>query len=153
MKQKFSSSTLRILAIAAVVVVGVGGFFAGVAYQKGKQPSTAATGATLSQRDSFGGQFSGQRPTRGQVTAVSGSSVTLTNERTGSTEQFAITSSTTITNNGQAASASDITAGETVMVIADSSSSSNAAQIIINPTFGSMQGGAGGEMSAPAQTN
>ena len=131
--------------VVFVVVAGVA-FYAGVQYQKGHAKSIASAAANGQPGDGFGGlgggrRFGGgQRPTLGQVTSVSSSSITVQNSRSGSNSTFAITGGTTIINNGQTASASDIKSGDTVAVIANSSDSSQAARILINPSFGSGAG-------------
>lgn len=94
---------------------------------------------------SFGG---GSRADRvvGQVTAVSSSSITVQTQSSSSTT-LAITSSTAISNNGQTATTSDIQVGATVFITENSSNTSQASRILINPSFG------GGQMSpSGAQT-
>jgi len=134
-----------IVIVVAVLILSGLSFYGGIKYQKAHQPKTTAS--TVGQGSSFGGQsvpiggpggggFSGQRPTFGSVTAVSSSSITVNDQMSNSSKTFSITSTTTITDNGQTVTTSDISVGATVAVIADSSSSSQASRILVNPSFG-----------------
>jgi len=145
--------------IIAIFVVGGLGFYSGVKYQKEHQ-ITATSNLSQSQ---FGGsaggfgsggrRFSGQRPTFGQTTAISSSSITVATN-SGSSMTFAITSSTVITDNGQKTSASNITVGETVAVIANSSNTDQASRILVNPSFGGYgPSSSSNNTTAPAITN
>jgi len=135
-----------LLVAAAVVLVGVG-FFAGMQYQKGKTPTVAAskTASTSSNGSSgasgYGGGFRRGDRAFGTVTAVSSSSITIQNSRTGSADTYTLTSSTTVTDSGQSSSISAIQTGDTVMVTLDSSNTQDVTAIMLNPSFG---GGAGG---------
>src|SRR5580698_8516692 len=78
------------LAILGVIILMALSFYGGTAYQKSKQPKTSTTASTTSgttQARGFGGggrRFGGgQRPTFGQVTAVSPASITVQNSNTG----------------------------------------------------------------------
>lgn len=150
----WKSNNLPVILAAVVVLSLLIGFFGGIAYQKGKK--TTATTA-ISNTNGFGGQSGfggGQGGFRrgggaiGQVTAVSDSSITVSNQRTGSDQTFKITSSTTISNNGSAASASDIQTGDTVLIRTSTSDTSTATSILINPSFGG-PGGFGGQSQTP----
>jgi len=135
-----------IMIVAAALIISVLSFYGGIKYQKAHQPKTAASAAAASQGSPFGqggpggglggGGFSGQRPTFGSVTAVNASSITVNDQTSGSSKTFSITSATTITDNIQTVTTSDISVGATVAVIADSSSSSQASRILVNPSFG-----------------
>lgn len=65
----------------------------------------------------------------GTVTAISESSISIEDQRQGTVVTYAITSDTSITDSGTAAAISDITDGDTVMVVPDSDDSSTAAAI------------------------
>ena len=132
------------LVVVALVIIGLS-FYAGVAYQKGKHPGTAAAGRTAG---GFARRFGGQRPDIGQVTAISPTSITVQNSRTGASSTLSITSSTQITDNGQTVTVSDIQSSDTVAVIASTSDSSQAARILVNPSFG----GGSGSSTAPTTT-
>jgi hypothetical protein len=139
-----------VLAIIVVVVLMGLSFYGGVAYQKGKQPksvSTTASGAAGSSgfAGRGGGRFGGQRPTIGSVTAISGTSITVQDSNSGTSTTLAISSSTQITDNGQAVAASDIQTGDTVLVSASTTDKTQAARILVNPSFG---GGGGGASSS-----
>jgi len=148
------SNKSAMLAVAGIVLLGVG-FFGGMAYQKDhgtKATATTAPGTTGQGRGfggaGTGGRFSGARPTFGQVTAISDTSITVAGQNSINTT-LAITSSTTITNSGQTVAASTITVGETVAVIASTSDSTQAARILVNPSFGGGGGGAAPSGSTP----
>lgn len=144
-----------LIGIAAVVTVttGVLGFVGGVQFQKGNASSSvAAERDGFSRRQGMGGMDM-RNGSFGEVTAVSDSSITIAvrNFRQGSssegdtTKTYTINSSTKITVDGRAGSVSDIAAGDTVMIEADSSDSSIAASIRVG-----MGGGPSGQMqSAP----
>ncbi len=138
-KTRQGSSMKPILMIVVVLVIAGLSFFGGVQYQKGHQKTTASSNSGQSGYTggfgSGGGRFGGQRPTRGQVTAVSPTSITVQNQ-SGTSTTLAITSSTTITDNGQTVTTTDISVGETVAVIANSSDSTQASRILVNPSFG-----------------
>ncbi|HUD06176.1 MAG TPA: DUF5666 domain-containing protein [Candidatus Saccharimonadales bacterium] len=132
-----------VLVVAGLVIVGLS-FYGGVRYEKGHLPKVTASSTSQDRSGSFGGGFGGrsggQRPTFGQVTAVSSSSITVNDQQTGSGTTFSITSGTTITDNGQTTTASDIAVGDTVAIAADSSNTSQASQIIVNPSYGGYGG-------------
>jgi hypothetical protein len=99
----------------------------------------------------YGGRFSsnGERPVIGQVENISSTSITVQNAQTNVASTFSITSSTLISDDGQAVSASDIQTGDTVLVTASSSSSSTASRIIVDPSYGSGFSGSNGSTSIP----
>jgi hypothetical protein len=137
-----------VLAAAVVVVLMALSFYGGTAYQKSKQPkSTVATSGSSAAAGGFGGRgggrFGGQRPTIGQVTAISSTSITVQNTNTNASTTLAITSSTQITDSGQTVTASDIQTGDTVLVSASTTDKTQAARILVNPSFGGGGGGSG----------
>lgn len=129
-----------IAAVCAALVVGlIGGFVGGM--QVGKSSGTVADGT-----GAFGGQSQQGGPggmmrrmgAFGTVTAVSSSSITIQDQMQGVTTTYAITSSTTVTDNGSSASVDDIKVDDTVMIQTDSSSSSDGAtatSIMLNPSM------------------
>ena len=140
------------LVLVLLVIFAGAGFYGGVSYEKSndtKSPSAsnAAYSSYSGSGGGYGGRFSGgQRPTVGSVTAISPSSISIQDSRTGSTVTLSITSSTTITDSGQTVTTSDIQAGDTVVVVASSSNSTQASRILVNPSYG------GGNNSAPSGT-
>lgn len=135
--------------VGAVVLVGVG-FLSGMQYQKGKTPTTSVSQTANSQSSSNGsggpgGYGGGSRGDRafGTVSAVSSSSITIQG-RTGTSTTYNITSSTTVTNDGQSSSVSDIQTGDTVIMTLDSSNTQNVTAIMLNPSFGGGGGYGGG---------
>jgi hypothetical protein len=142
---KPAANNKTIVVIALVIIALAGGFVGGMQYQKGKG-GTAALAAT-SQPGAMGqmgqGGFS-RGGTLGAVTAVSSSSISVKSERTSETKTYSITSSTVISDNGSATTYNDIAVGDTVLVMAGSSTSTTATTIRINPAMG-------GGMGAPGQ--
>lgn len=154
-KSHGSSSVTKPVAmlIAAVLLAGLS-FYGGIQYQKGHQSATSTTAASSGSQSTTGGQAGGrfrggQRPTFGSVTAISPTSITVDSE-SGTSTTFSITSSTTITDSGQTTTTtSDISTGDTVAVIASTSNSTQAARILVNPSFG----GGGGNAPTSTQDN
>lgn len=143
--------------IVVIVLMGTS-FYGGIAYQKSHQSkvttSTASSGFSGRGGGLDGrGRFGGQRPTIGQVTAVSPSSITVQNSSSGSSTTLGITSNTQISDNGQTVTASDITVGETVLVAASSTDKTQASRILVNPNFGSAGGGNGQTDSSDSPPN
>jgi hypothetical protein len=140
-----------IIGLVVLILMGLS-FYGGIAYQKGHQPKAVAAGAGGAAGDTArsggfggGGRFNGQRPTSGLVTAVSASSITVTDSTSGAATTLAITSSTQISDNGQTVAASDIQVGDTVLIVASTTDKTQAARILVNPSFGG--GGGGGQAS------
>ena len=152
-------SKLFLIIFSLLVLCGLS-FYGGTSYQKDHTPKTV-TAATASANGfsgqagssgGFGRRFGGQRPASGQVTAISSSSITLQDSNTSSSQTFAITSSTTITDNGQSVTTSDIQTGDTVFVIANSSSAATASRIIVNPSSNFGGGSQQSQDSGPPPT-
>jgi hypothetical protein len=136
-----------LLAVVVLVIVAATGFFSGVAYESGHAKSAAAsTNSRTDRAGAFGGGrggysgYDGQRPTFGSVTAVSSSSISVQGQGSSTTTTFSITSSTNITDNGSAVAASDIKVGDTVIIRASTTSTSQAGTIQVNPNFGGDEG-------------
>lgn len=140
-----------IMAVVVLVLCGVS-FGLGMNFQKGKQTTIPTANANDNGQfpsqgggpGGFGGQGgsrNGQRPNIGTVTAISSDSITVQDSRSNSNQTFKITSNTTVQDNGSTASVSDIKTGDTVLITTDSSDTSTAAQITLNPSFGPPSGG------------
>src|SRR5882724_10041792 len=117
---------------AAIVLCGLS-FWGGTAYQKHHDKTTLSASSSAS-GNSFGGGAGGttrRMGTLGQVTAVSGTSITITNQRTGTSSTYAISSTTAISDNGQTATASDIQTGDTVIITTASGSITAATRILV----------------------
>ena len=140
---------------AAVVILSCFiGFIGGVNYQKHHSntitPTTASTtGGFSGQSGGFGGRRGGGF---GQVTTVTASSISVANQRTGTTKTYTVNSSTTITNSGQVAALSDIQTGDTVIITVSSTDSTLATAIVVNPSFGEAPSAATNN-SATTQSN
>lgn len=147
-----SLSSKTVVAVIVVVVLCGLSFLAGSAYgkhhAKSASPSTAAFGGGFG---GGGGGYGGAARNGGgfgQVTAVSSTSITVQNPRSGTSTTYTITSSTTITDNGQTVSASSIQTGATVIIRVASSGSKTATSILVNPSYGGGGGGASSSGSA-----
>lgn len=136
--------TTRSIGLVVVVLILCGlSFYGGISYQKHHVKASAVS--STASRTGLGGGFGGTRRSGGfgQVTAVSSTSITLTNQRTNASTTYSITSTTTITDNGQAVTTSDIQTGDTVLVTTSASSSTTATSILVNPSFGGGNQGTG----------
>ena len=131
------------LVVVCVLLLAGGSFVAGMQYQKSKRPA-AATMRTASSQRKYGSPDSGQgglggfrRGDRafGTVSSVSSSSITIQTRR-GGTSTYTITGSTTVTNDGQSASVSDIQNGDIAILTLDSSNTQDVSSILLNPGFG-----------------
>jgi hypothetical protein len=129
-----------ILIIAAVAIIG---FLGGIAYQKSHTNSANTPVAGLAH-----GGFSRYGGGIGTVSSVSATSISVL-DRTGATKTYAITSTTTISNNGQTVAASSIQTGDRVLIIPSSTGGSTASRIMVNPSFG---GGFGGQAGPGSST-
>jgi len=138
-EDKKRSSSLPIFLGIGVIILLIASFMGGVYYEKSTS-KTVQTGAV----GTFGtGGPGGTGKVRngafGTVTAVSDTSITVNEPRLNTTATYAITSSTTITNSGAAATASDIKVGDQVLIQASSSDTKTATHIVDG-----IQGGPGG---------
>jgi len=125
-------------AVAVIILMGLS-FAGGVSYQKKHQPVAATSLAGGGAGFGFGGGGGGggfRNAAFGAITAVSSSSITINDVRSGSTKTFAITSSTTISSAGTAVSASSLSVGQTVVVRADPTTTTNALSINVLPAGG-----------------
>ena len=144
---------IPVIWLAAVLVVGIACFLIGDSYGKSHAPKTLSTASSSASRNFPGGGFGATRGLRafGSVSSVSSSSITINDQRTGSSAAYNITSSTQITDNGQSVSYTDIQTGDTVVITKASSSSNNASSIDVNPSFGGFPGG--GSASPPSSSS
>lgn len=125
--RRFSGWTVLIVLVVASLIIG---FVLGAQFEKEK------TGGTPSKsRNSYGRYNMRRSGALGTVIAVSDSSITIQNQRTGSDQTFTITSTTTITQNSSSASIGDVKAGDTVLIRTNSTDGSTATSIIINPSL------------------
>jgi hypothetical protein len=131
-----------VAAVAYTLVV----FFIGVSFQKG-QSKTIAASTTNTQGGGFGGGRGGfANRLFGTVTAVSPTSITVQNARTGGSTTVTITSSTTVSANQQTVSISSIAVGNTVMIALNPSNTSaaNSISIVSSPPTSSTSGSSTG---------
>lgn len=139
-----SNEWLKIFAAATIVFLACGiSFAAGMQYQKHNQPTIRAG---LNDRFSDGqgeygmGQgFRGggmrQNVAIGTVTAISSTSITVNDQRSGTSTTKTINSTTTITNNGTKVAVDSIKVGDSVFVRASTSDTTIASSIDVNPTM------------------
>jgi len=131
--------------VVAVLALAIS-FYAGVQYQKQHNTSLASA---RSRFGAFGGGHFGDRVI-GTVTAISPTSISINSRMNNSVVTLSITSSTQISDNGQTVTSSDIKTGDTVFVSEDTSDTSQASRILVNPSFG---GFGGGGSSSGSNTN
>lgn len=141
--------------IAVVVVLCGLSFYAGSASQRhnNKNAKGLQSSANDPAGNQRGGRFGGARRagTIGQVTAVSDTSITVNDQRSGTSKTFSIDSSTMISNDGQTVAANSITTSDTVLVSTSSTTSTVATRILVNPAFGGAQ--AAPDASSDTQAN
>ena len=140
--------------IVVVVVIAIAAFVGGTQYEK-SHLKTDASNNKFSSLESSGRFPGGGNNSRvfGTVSAISSSSISIDNSRSGSTSTLSITSSTTITDAGQSSSISDIQTGDTVIATKTSASSSTAASIEVNPSLPGGGGFGGGASSSGASSS
>lgn len=129
----------HIFLVGSVVLLCSLSFYGGVIYQKGHNTTKSVAARTMlgSGRSGSGFGFRARRGGFGSVTAISASSITIQDQRTGISKTYNIDSSTQITNNGSAISASSIKVGDTVLIRAGSAGPTTATSILVNPSFSS----------------
>ncbi len=150
-----------IFVAAGLVIAGLS-FALGIQYQKDHIKTISSN--TVSQNGSgagqqgmqngFGGRrrFGGQRPLLGQVTAVDASSITINAQNSTSTI-FAITATTTITDNGQQSTVAAIKIGDNVAIVASPTDAKQAARILLNPNLGGTPPAGASNMTGPSSVN
>lgn len=146
---KVNKSSVAVV-ILLIIVAGLG-FIGGMTYQKHQKTSSSTTASTNG-RGAFGGGGNFADRVIGTVTAISSTSISVQDSRTGNTDTLAITNSTTITDNGQTVTYSDIQVGDTVFATENSSNTSQASRILVNPSFGGFGGAGGGGQSSSQGT-
>jgi hypothetical protein len=130
----------RVIKVLAVILLVVVAFWLGILYGDHHTKDSLATGSS-STTTGGGNGFSRGGGGLGTVSAVSSTSITVASQRSGTSNTYAITSSTKITDAGQSATVSSIATGDRVIVTPSSSNSSDASQILVNPSFGGFGGG------------
>ncbi|HET8991604.1 MAG TPA: hypothetical protein VFN31_01035 [Candidatus Saccharimonadales bacterium] len=127
---------IPIVWLVIVIVVGVACFLIGESYGKTHTPSlNTATSRSLQ------GRYGSKRGLRvfGTVSSVSATTITITNQRTGTNSTYNISSATKIRYNGQSVSYNDIQVGDLVIITKSSPGSMDASTINVNPRFGGVQ--------------
>lgn len=151
--KKTNSSTPFVFGGVAVALI-IAAFFGGVLYQKSQTPATVTKSSVAGVKGGFGGGFGGAGGQRraggfGAVTAISSTSITIQNSRTGASQTFSIGSDTTVTNMGQAGSISDIQTGDQVIIQPSTTDATHAATI----RLGGFGGGASGAPTGGTSTD
>jgi len=127
--------------VVALLLGSVGGFVAGTHIKMGsdKTATMSPSNADGTMNGRMGGRGMG---TMGSVTKVADDSITIQDNRTGSSSTYAITDDTTITEDGSSVELNDIVSGDSVMIRTDGSSdTSQASSVIVNPAMGNIQSG------------
>jgi hypothetical protein len=136
---------------ASMLVVAAIGFASGTSYQKshGTAAPTMPAGVQNTQKRGIGGAggFARRGGAFGTVTAVSNTSISVNQTRSGITTDYTITSTTTVTNNGTAATVADIKVNDTVLITPSTANPKEAASITVNPTQSSGLGRRGGTLA------
>lgn len=131
------------LATTVIAVVALGGsFFGGMQFQKSKTPVVSSMNGQM-QFGTNGSMPGGGRMMMhggifGEVTAISSTSITVKAD-SGTTTTLTINDSTSILDGGETATVDKIQTGDRVMVVKDSSDSSIAKRIDINPVMNGPQ--------------
>lgn len=109
------------------------------------QPSDGMAPNGQMQQPSGGGGNQQSRGETGTVTTISSDSITIKSSRGEAEMKYTITDSTTVTDNGETASVSDIQVGDTVRIQtgATDGETTTATKIEINPTENTDRGGPG----------
>jgi hypothetical protein len=138
--------------VVAVIILCALSFAGGRQYQKHHGGTTTAAGATG--RGFASGSFGGARRSGGigSVTAITSTSLTVNDQRSGTAKTYSISSSTQITDNGSTVDYTDIKTGDTVLVTTSSSTSTAATRILVNPSFGGGAGNGAGGQDDPTQS-
>ncbi len=120
----------KIGVIVALVILPIAGFFTGMQYQK--QTSTAVTNGA----SKFANGARGMRNRAiGTVKSVSATSITVTEQFNNTDKTYTLTTSTTYRNGAADAQASDVQAGDTVLLTLDTSDTSKVTAVTLNPTM------------------
>lgn len=120
---------MRVGIVAALIVLPIAGFLAGMQYQR---QTTTATNTQFSTKR-LGGMMRDR--TFGTVKSIDSASITITDRLTSTDKTYTLTTSTTYRNGTATATASDIKTGDTVMLTLDSSDNTKVTAVTISPTF------------------
>ena len=158
-KRGHNLASKSFLILVGVIIIAGLSFYGGIDYQKRHSLSSSSSdgsnlGSAGSNSAGFGRRFNSNR-VFGQVTAISSTSISIQSRLSESVVTLGITSSTQITDSGQAVTTSDIQTGDTVMVTKSSSDGSLAATIVVNPSFGGFGGGSSqpGSSTPPGESS
>jgi hypothetical protein len=143
-RKKVTMRVSYIYGAVIVLVLCIVCFAIGDVYGKhhGTTSQTAATSRFGGSSTGFGGRQGGMGDF-GTVSSVSSTSITVENTRTNASTTYTVNSSTSITNDGETGSISDIQSGDRVIITTASTTSKVATKIEINPSFGGGMGGPG----------
>ncbi len=136
---KITLSKRHVIAVLVIVLVSVFSFVLGVQYERNHrkiQGQIQAMPGLYTNR--FDGEFGARaghpkhRGVFGQVTAVSGSSITIKNTRTNSTATYSISTNTTFSDGGQTSSIAAIKVGDNVLIVPNPSDTKEAESVMRN---------------------
>ncbi len=135
----------KILITIVIILIGAGGFFAGMKYQQSQRRNnfTQFTGGPNGSGRNGNNQFQGIRPVSGEIISADDKSITV-KMRDGSSRIVILTNSTVV-NKTATAQKEDLKTGEQVAVIGtqNSDNSITAQTISLNPMLGRMATEAG----------
>lgn len=146
-----------LIIIVLVILVGAGGFFGGIQYQKSKRSTFASQYGGFGSRGASGvsGAYAGRggsRPVSGSILSSDNNSITL-KMNDGSTTIVLVTGSTSI-NKATAGTKSDLATGTRVAAFGTQNSDGTftATNIQVNPMMGAgMRGGSPSQTPQPTQ--
>jgi len=139
-----------IIATVILVLALTLSFYGGTQYQKSHSSSSNSSSSRLA--GFGGGHFGRNGRVVGSVTAISPTSISVNSRFDNSTTTLSITSSTAITDNSQTVTTSDIKVGDLVLITKDTTNTSQADQIVVNPSFGGYPG-SGPQQSSGSATS
>ncbi len=120
----------KIAIIAALIILPVAGFFAGMQYQKQTNPESNQRAA----RFGANGPHMMRNRAIGTVKTINDTAITVTSRVDNSDKTYTLSSGTTYKNGTADAKASDIKTGDTVMLTLDASDTTKVTTVTLNPT-------------------
>lgn len=137
-KKSKPNASMIIGAIVFTIILSSLSFMGGVTYQKSQPQNNQVTnpyGSPPNGDQGIGSRGMQRNGIIGTVISVSATSISVNNQRTGTTSTKAIAASTTIKDNDSSAAVGNIKVGDVVFITTSTSDSNTAAQISINPNF------------------
>lgn len=120
----------KVAVVAALIILPVAGFFAGMTYQKQMTPATDATNGP---KQIMGGPRMLRNGTLGTVKSVNETSITITERKSQEDKTYTLSSSTTYKDGESTAQFSDVKVGDTVMLTLDKDDNTKVTTVALNP--------------------